>query len=211
MNPLDYQYFYRRNLPHFQPSGATLFVTFRLVDSIPLALLIRWKEEAKSINKQLAEIGDPEEQARLTYLEMRRQFGRWDKALDTATNGPFWLHDPRITQLVADSLHYLDNRQYALNTFSIMSNHVHLIFTPLQKVGEKYYALQAIMHSLKRHTARKGNLVLGRTGGFWQEESFDHVVRDSDELQRIKHYILNNPVKAGLVRQWDEWPWSYTR
>jgi len=40
MNPLDYQYFYRKNLPHFQPPGASLFVTFRLAGSIPVTLLV---------------------------------------------------------------------------------------------------------------------------------------------------------------------------
>jgi hypothetical protein len=49
MNPLDYQYFYRKNLPHFQPSGATLFVTFRLAGSIPMALLAQWKKEAEHV------------------------------------------------------------------------------------------------------------------------------------------------------------------
>ena len=71
--------------------------------------------------------------------------------------------------------------------------------------------LSAIMQSLKGYTARKINLPLGRSGTFWEEESYDHVVRDEAEFARIVSYVLNNPVKAGLVQDWQEWKWSYKR
>jgi putative transposase len=58
------------------------------------------------------------------------------------------------------------------------------------------------MHSIRQHTAFEANKVLGRNGRFWQPESHDHVVRDEQELQRIRRYILENPVKAGLVENW---------
>jgi putative transposase len=209
MHPLEYRPFYRRNLPHFQPLGATVFVTFRLIDSIPHVLLMQWKEETKRTQRRLALISDPAERARQTDLELRRWFGKWDKALDTATSGPFWLNDARIAALVADSLHYLAQKKYNLDTFCILHNHVHAIFTPLPSGGNQYYALQGIMHSLKRYTALEANRILGRTGGFWQEETFDHVIHDADEWERIRRYVLNNPIKAGLVNQWDEWPWTY--
>jgi REP element-mobilizing transposase RayT len=65
------------------------------------------------------------------------------------------------------------------------------------------------MHSLKRYTARQANQLLGREGAFWQHENYDHVVRDEEEWQRIITYILNNPVKAGLVQNWEDWEWTY--
>ncbi len=67
------------------------------------------------------------------------------------------------------------------------------------------------MQSLKGYTARQGNLALGRRGAFWQHESFDHVVRDRAEFGRIINYVLNNPVKAGLVNHWQDWKWNYCR
>jgi putative transposase len=67
------------------------------------------------------------------------------------------------------------------------------------------------MQSLKRHTARQANLALGRQGAFWQDESYDHVVRNAGEFERIVSYILENPVKAGLVSDWQAWPWSYLK
>jgi len=73
------------------------------------------------------------------------------------------------------------------------------------------YSVSKIMHSLKRYTGRQANLILGREGQFWQDESYDHVVRDEKEYERIVWYILNNPGKAGLVDSWEKWEWSYCK
>lgn len=67
-----------------------------------------------------------------------------------------------------------------------------------------------IMHRLKGRSARECNLALSRTGQFWEHESFDHVIRQGKLIATVK-YVLNNPVKAGLVKDWREWRWSYCR
>ncbi|HUS70716.1 MAG TPA: hypothetical protein VM075_08075 [Anaerolineae bacterium] len=67
------------------------------------------------------------------------------------------------------------------------------------------------MHSLKRYTARQANVLLGRRGHFWQHENYDHVVRDRPEQDRIIDYVLNNPVRAGLVEHWEDWKWTYCK
>ncbi len=90
-----------------------------------------------------------------------------------------------------------------------MPNHVHLLFTPLERPDGTYFSLARIMHSLKRYTAREANKALRRTGQFWQHESYDHFVRDAAEHERIVRYILNNPVSAGLVNHWEEWQWRH--
>ena len=117
---------------------------------------------------------------------------------------------------------------YCLDAYCIMSNHAHVVFTPLamqssrtdivnsaentaQTKGLCYNPLSSIMQSLKGYTAHKANHLLGRSGAFWQRESYDHVVRDASEWQRIITYVLNNPVKAGLVDSWEKWQWSYCR
>ena len=76
---------------------------------------------------------------------------------------------------------------------------------------QEYHALSAIMQSLKGYTAFEANSLLGRRRQFWHHESYDHVVRNEQELQRIRRYVLQNPVKAGLVAHWEEWPWSYCK
>ncbi len=95
-----------------------------------------------------------------------------------------------------------------------MTNHVHAVVKPLPTVtGEDagYHTLSSIMHSLKGYTSFKCNRILGREGEFWAHESYDHWVRDAAEWKRIIAYVLNNPLKAGYVKHWQDWKWNYRR
>jgi REP element-mobilizing transposase RayT len=211
MSQYDYKPEYRRNLPHIQPPGATLFVTIRLAGSLPLAVLQQLQEEAEAREQQIKLNTDGKVQADLLYEEQKRQFGRWDAALDQAANGPFWLGQPEIANIVAESLLYRDGKVYDLDVFSILPNHGHIVFRPLEKEDGGYHALQTIMHSLKLYTASESNKILGREGQFWHHESYDHVIRDRQEWERVAQYVLNNPVKAGLAESWEQWPWTYLK
>ena len=118
-----------------------------------------------------------------------------DRILDQARSGPLYLRRTDIAQLLVDSMRYRQEelRQFQLHAFVIRANHVHVLMTPRVEVS-------GLMHSLKRFTARKANQILGLTGQpFWQDESYDHLVRDQSEFRRIAEYIEMNPVKAGLV------------
>jgi putative transposase len=130
-------------------------------------------------------------------------FAWMDRKLDLARSGPLFLGQEAIARLVVDSLFRgMEFGHYELGSFAVMANHVHGLILPL--VAPSY-----LLKSLKGATARAANLVLGRTGEpFWQRESYDHLVRDEQERQRIAAYIENNPVKAGLVSQAEEYPWS---
>jgi REP-associated tyrosine transposase len=92
-----------------------------------------------------------------------------------------------------------------------MPNHAHLVCTPLLKSENTNYGLTEILHSLKSHTALEANKLLHRHGTFWQDESYDHFIRDENELERIIKYVLYNPVKANLVKQQSDWKWSYCK
>ena len=140
----------------------------------------------------------------------RRHFATLESCLDKATTGPTWLADARIANLVAEALRYRDGTEYTLDVYSIMPNHVHAVFEPLM-LNNLPKPLSLIMHSLKRHTAERANRILNRTGKFWEHESFDHYIRNRAEWKRIVEYVLENPVKAGLVKSWTEWPWNYVR
>lgn len=201
--------FYTRHLPHYNPPGAALFLTFRLAGSIPNEVLWQLQREFDLINQQLDAIPNRNERKVAAYLEQRKHFGRWDSALDAANHGPIYLAVDEIANLVKESIHHRDGKVYKLHAYCIMSNHVHVLFTPLREDGGTYYAMSKIMQSLKGYTAYEANRLLGRSGQFWQDESYDHAVRDADEYQRIVRYILNNPVKAGLVKGSKDWPWSY--
>ncbi|HZS48838.1 MAG TPA: transposase [Blastocatellia bacterium] len=221
MARLDYKAFYRRNLPHLQPFGATLFVTCCLEGSLPKAVLDWYKLQkqrfiAKCERLQTSERAKAE-------LELQRQwFARMEGALHKAETGPTWLEDKLVARVVADALHFHDSKKYRLDAYSIMSNHMHLVIAPLQIVLAKpephdekrdpeYNSLPKILHSIKSFTGHEANKLLEREGHFWQHESYDHSIRDYEEWERVIAYVLNNPVKAGLVKQWQEWPFTYLR
>ena len=232
MSNFDYKSFYRRNLPHIQPPGATFFVTFHLAGSLPRSTLQQRKAEKSRLlnlrsNSHRATDEHTTFEQKQKYDQWERQwFRRIEKMLDNAQSGPVWLKDDRIAKEVADSMHFLDGKVYRLDAYCIMANHVHVVFAPLAIQPSKtdpvdlemknaqtkslcYNTLSSIMQSLKGYTARKANQILGRRGAFWQRESYDHCVRNSSEWHRIVTYVLNNPVKADLVDSWEKWQWSY--
>ena len=202
MSNLRFREYYRRRLPHIQIAGSTYFVTFRLKNSLPKDALEKLAEEAEKIRKL------PNDKAE---LEHRRWFGKFDDYLDKVSCGETYLKNEQIADLVAESIHYRDGKVYDLVAFCIMPNHVHLVFMPLEKGEGVFHSLTEILQSLKRHTARQSNLILGRSGAFWQDESYDHIVRDEAELERIIKYVLYNPVKVGLVDNQTKWKWCYCK
>jgi len=127
-----------------------------------------------------------------------------DRHLDEARTGPLWLGRKEIARLVADSLQYAEQvlNFYHLHAWVIMANHVHLLVSPR-------VAPVRFLQSIKGYTAREANRVLGQTGEpFWQAESYDHWIRDGGEFERVRAYIENNPVRAGLARSPEEFRWS---
>jgi REP element-mobilizing transposase RayT len=91
-------------------------------------------------------------------------------------------------------------RKYELILAAIMPDHVHLLLYPLRIQVGHWYDLSVIMKGIKGVSARRINQLLGTTGSVWQEESYDRIVRDEQELQEKVEYMYNNPVKAGLVQ-----------
>ena len=184
-------------------------------------------------------IPDPEAVAEEKLKHHRRWFKKFEDLLDGAATGPLWLKEERIADIVDEAIHYRDDKVYRLDAFCVMPNHVHTVFAPFltealaRELAEKAIkrkrdaqnkflpadadddeikvALASIMQSLKGWTARQCNLALGRRGQFWQHESFDHVIRTQTEWDRVVNYVVNNPVKAGLVKDWQDWKWNYRR
>ena len=141
----------------------------------------------------------------------RAWFEKYDDYLDQALHGNLFLKNEQAADMVAASIQFRDGKAYDLISYCIMLNHVHLVCTPLEKLAGTYFGLTEILHSLKRHTAREANKILQRSGAFWQDESYDHFIRDDAELERIVKYVLYNPVKANLVKEQTDWKWSYSK
>lgn len=199
--------FYRRRLPHYQPAGATFFVTTRLAGSLPVHAIEELKEEQAFLHKRINETIDKKMKDYFKFELRSRYFGNFNEYVNHVAVGPKWLTEDRIALAVVEALQFRDGTVFDLFCYTIMPNHVHLVFS----VQRNDISLDRILQSFKRHTARECNKILGRQGAFWHHESYDHVVRDEGDLERILQYILLNPVKAGLCKLWHQWRWSYAR
>jgi REP element-mobilizing transposase RayT len=169
-----------RRLPHLYVIGQPLFVTFRLHGSLPA-------------NRAFPS-------ADLTSGEA---FAAMDRLLGRARSGPMFLRQPDIAQIVLSSIDYgAEIGHYRMHSWVIMPNHVHLLFTP-------HVSVSKLLGSLKGASAKRSNLLLSRTGQpFWQDESYDHLVRDGEEFRRIQRYIEHNPGAACLVTRPEDYLWS---
>ena len=183
------------SLPHWYQPGATYFVTFRTKDSIPDEVSRRWHfERQKWLEQNGVSFSDNDWQNQLAKLPSmkRRQFHlRYSKAfLDYLDEG--WgkclLGQMRFSNIVADSLLHCDVERYVMSDFVVMPNHVHILVGLLGDVD-----ILQLCYSWKKFTAGKINKVLGVTGRFWQEESFDHLVRSPQQFDAIRAYIAANP------------------
>ena len=197
---MDQKIFYIRNLPHWQPAEETFFVTYRLAGSLPVAVINKLKENY-IYEKNLPDNQSPEgkETTRQEY------FSSFDNELEKNLNQPHWLKNDEIARLVMDSLLFNNNKHYTLWCACLMSNHVHVLLSTLR--GSPL--LNVILQNHKKFTAVQCNKLLGRSGRFWAEESFDTIVRDNDHFFSVVHYIINNPVKAGIIKKWIDWKWTY--
>lgn len=202
--------FYKRHLPHLQPIGGTFFVTFNLYGSIPREVFDKWEEEYAFEKEKIIQFSKDKNAdfERLGKLD----FAKRDKFFDTYKEGNHYLKSDALAKIVAESLHFWDTKKIELYSFCIMSNHVHVVLRLLNDSEvENPYSLDKLMQSIKSFSAKKCNALLGQEGKFWQDESYDRLVRDDEELQRILIYVLNNPVKAGLCHQMKDWKWSYIK
>lgn len=208
--------FFHRNLPHYHLPNAAYFITFRLAGSIPVEVWKKLKDDYEQEKRNLALKFSGNQLHEEQYKVQKRHFARFDALLENSKDSPRWLAESRFADVVQRELHILHPEHYNLYSFCLMPNHCHLLIDlqgiqkPPSPVDGKHYAsLSHAMRLLKGRTGYACANLLKQKGAFWQHESYDHVVRDEKEFTRILEYIVNNPVKAGLVKNWQDWTYTY--
>ena len=211
--------------PHWTQTSAIVFGTFRTLDSIPKQVLQRWEQEKKEwilraifrgCNTGYAPVQRSLEGNETVYLsptilatlhwsklleflsEVERvkfnsHFGRCRETKLDECLGECVLRNPELSKIVADSLMHFDQERYRMGDFIVMPNHVHLLV-----VFKSPEMMKAQFASWLRYTAKRINKLIGRVGHFWQQEPFDHLVRNLDQYKYLRRYIADNPKKAGL-------------
>ena len=187
-------------LPHWRQAGCTYFVTFRLADALPRAVLREFEyQRGIWLRRRGIDPAAPDAEggpAKLSTAD-RRQYERWAAAtlnrfLDVG-HGTCLLRRPDLAAAVADALTHFHGDRALTGDFVVMPNHAHALLTPLPG-----HELEDVLHAVKSFTANRINRLAGRTGGLWQKESYDHIVRDTEQLGAFQAYIRANPAKAKL-------------
>ncbi|MDD2332136.1 MAG: transposase [Candidatus Cloacimonetes bacterium] len=200
---------YRRNLPHIQVKGCVLFITWRLAFTLPNNLNTKLRELREEQSEKSKHQSDKfQKLLNATYAQKR--FYLFDELLGNITDTEINLCTKPIDDILPKIIREYDNVMYQLHSYCIMPNHVHILIKPLpQEESELFYPCNMIMRKIKGNSSRSINSALGRSGKLWMEESYDRMVRNEKEYERTANYILNNPVKAGLVEKPEEWAYSY--
>ena len=193
--------FKKRHLPHWTVADRSYFVTFRLKGSLPPEVVAELEAERRELCK-----GDPSVEELGEFH--RQRFLRIDAILDAAKEKTVSLvEDDKVAKLVFDAFSWLEQEKgWLVHAATVMPSHVHLL---LRHSSGDNGELTNHLGVLKGYTAREVNKLLGRTGlPLWEDENFDHWCRNEGKRQGAAEYIAMNPVKAGLVARWQDWPWT---
>jgi putative transposase len=187
--------FWAGRLPHWEVEEGRYFVTIHLAGSIPAP----GRARLRKIAEELRRTSEHSERDRLRL--QRKIFAEMERWLDRCEWNPR-LAAPEIAVMVASAIKHRHERgDWQIHQFVVMPTHVHFFC----EVGTD--GLKPVMEDFKRWTGHQAAKLLSMDdGSFWQDEWFDHWSRSDAEDERIVAYIRNNPVKAGLVSHYSEWP-----
>jgi REP element-mobilizing transposase RayT len=136
---------------------------------------------------------------------------------------------PEERTLAMSAIHYHDNGKYDLHAAVVMPDHFHLIMRPLEQDNGLTWMLDEIFHSIKSYSAKQilnlrhslDEVGRGRPTYatnvqrvkrvVWQDENFDHIIRNEKDYREKLLYLCDNPVRAGLVEKPEDYQWLYVK
>ena len=192
--------FWMGRLPHWEVEDGRYFVTLHLAGAIPAVGRARLGQ----IVDEMRKVQETAEQQRLQL--QRRIFAEMERWLDQCEWNPR-LQETELAKMVADAIDHRHQRgDWHVWEYVVMPTHLHLFC----EAGPN--GLKPVLEDFKRWTGHEAARLSGtKNERFWQDEWFDHWSRSDEEDDRIIAYIRNNPVKAGLVQDYKDWPhgsWS---
>ncbi len=113
--------------------------------------------------------------------------------------------EPRARDIVLRSCVHDHDVKYWLHCAVVMPDHAHLLLTTFEDV-----LLTRAIADIKSASAHLINRAMLRSGPVWQIETFDHILRSDEKTVEKADYILQNPVRKGLVANAREWPWFWS-
>ncbi|MEM7573351.1 MAG: hypothetical protein AAF433_10645 [Bacteroidota bacterium] len=213
---MQYEYI-RDGLPHFHHIGGTFAVTTQLVDAIPKTILKSVQEEYQEKLSRLRTNLSKKSESAIWQLQKEYE-SQFERLLNAHYQQEHLLQLPQAATIVAQRILQYNEQYYRCEAFSIMSNHIHLLLDfslqippnhPKGKFLKGYKNLEEVMRLIKGGSAFQINKVIGRKGPVWRSGYYNRYIRHERHWKSAYWYILNNPVKAGLVQRWQDHPFTY--
>ncbi len=174
----------RAYLPHCDFPGLIQSVSIRLFDSVPQAVIERWRRELEVTHEK----------------NLRAKLCTRIEAYSDMGYGCCLLAEPRTAKIVESGFLHFDGTRYDLLAWCVMPNHAHIVFVPRAD-----HSMSKILHSWKSHAAHKANQLLDRNGDFWFPDYFDEFMRSTKHLESTIDYVELNPDTAKLVATREQW------
>ncbi|MFT5015704.1 MAG: putative transposase [Limisphaerales bacterium] len=202
-------------IPHDPITQRLVHITYRLLGSIPKAVEEQLKlRRDKALSEMEVEIMSLPKEHRAQARHQRKFLisGKYELALDDAIHqavidNPMFLAQEGVAEIIINSWFFLQESGIYIYAICVMSNHVHLVVRALDEAVE--VPIGQLIGRHKSFTAHKINGLFKREEqGVWNRTYFDRRVR-TGRFSAVIWYVLNNPVKAGLVDDWRDWPGTY--
>lgn len=198
---------HRRYLPHYQEKNRHYSLNWRLDGELP-AQIKQSLGEMKELLRQFRSNDQPEKAENLLkhYIAATKKY---DEQLGKYPPTGISLCDNPNGNVIRTAFHFYDGNLYDLHAYCIMPNHIHLLIRPFTEDDGVQVKLSEIVKRLKSYTSREIGKLNNSTGKLWRADYFDRQIRNESDYYYSVKYILNNPVKAGLIDNPDDWRFSY--
>ena len=197
--------FRRNRQPHFQARNTSYSVTILLHDALTGPQVERVRRKLADALDAIRADGDGDKALRIEKARTE-SFLYLENLLHAQASQSHALSDAEVAGAVVDYLRKFDEELYRLHACSVMSNHAHALFDLSPQFDESRediaWPVDRLIGRLKGGSAHAANQLLGRSGTLWMRGYHDRYVRSVKHFVWVKNYILQNPVKAGLVGDW---------
>lgn len=208
---------YRGNLPHYQQPGQWYSVTCSLFGAMPKGAMDKYASrlEIAKVNLKIAKTNqDKDDEITLLkkqyFIALNNYRLAYDKALHNTKSPKVSLMAENNRPVMEEALGFWEGKRLTSHAWCIMSNHFHWVLSVFkQDENGKPVHLEDILHSVKLFSARHINENEATEGQFWMHESFDTTIRNNIHFNNVVNYVINNPVSAGLVMDWQDWPGTF--
>ncbi len=200
--------YHHSSLPHYQEAGQVISLTWRLSFTLPVNLQ-KLLAEMKAIIQSYSELKDDNFVRNQKIKEYKEKVLQWDNYLGKLRLPELKLSEPKTANIIMSAFKFYDNNLYNLHSYCIMPNHIHLLLEPKEDDNNSYYKISDIIKRIKAFTAKEINKLNNQKGTIWCKDYFDRYIRNEKDYGNTIMYIMNNPVKAGLVENYIDWEYSY--